>query len=243
MPLDMYLPGSSLHRFDPRVEQGVACRYIIFTQLLSALVELNNKNLVHADIKHENILRYVPPAWGLASSHNYFSVKLADLASAMPLGSAEQCVYGTLHFRAPEHRPSLWQDGKRVDGLSVDVGANTDTWAAGLVLAECLLGDSLEDTYDTLGELERMHQGEMFPDIVIEQLKRISGLEVKWLEMVELCLLKHTIRPKPETLLKWVTSHPLFASERAQMRALDSNEEVRYLLLGSLPLPLHQTSR
>jgi serine/threonine protein kinase len=208
----------------------VACRYIIFTQLLSALVQLNGQKLIHSDVKPDNILRYYAPPAGLTTPRKYFSIKLADLGAAMPLDSPEPCEYGTLHFRAPEHRYMM-----RQNGLLVFTAPNTDTWAAGLVLADCLMGFPIANMVKTDRFLDSLHEKGLFTETILRLLCMVPGLELKWLEMVHLCLQPHTIRPSPETMLKLVTSHPLFAAERAQMRALGLDDPSGVLVRHLLP--------
>merc|ERR1719329_619400 len=91
-------------------------------QLLVALHHIHRLQIIHADIKPDNIL--------ISAGHNI--VKICDLGSAMELTEVEVTPYLVSRFyRAPEIC------------LGVKYGQPSDTWALGSTLCECFTGKIL----------------------------------------------------------------------------------------------------
>jgi len=100
----------------------------MFKAIAEAVYALHSRNIVHGDIKEENIL--------IDSHHN---PKLCDFGHARHIGNNAPphfAVYGTLELSAPELMPNLNVPAhltkthvvKRYNGMAQDI------WALGLVL-------------------------------------------------------------------------------------------------------------
>mmetsp|Transcript_117783 Transcript_117783/g.333880 ORF Transcript_117783/g.333880 Transcript_117783/m.333880 type:complete len:369 (-) Transcript_117783:194-1300(-) len=119
---------------DPKVivnESGVAT---VGSQLLQALRHLHDRNIVHRDVKAENILLASHPA-----RSGKWHIKLIDFGLAIRLETQpclfkmcqeaplEELICGTAAYCAPE----VWAN---------DYGPKVDVWAAGVLLYLALLG-------------------------------------------------------------------------------------------------------
>ncbi|KAJ8760085.1 hypothetical protein K2173_010941 [Erythroxylum novogranatense] len=128
-------PISSIFETKPRIDDTTARRY--FRDVVAGLVYLHSHNIVHGDIKPENLL--------LTTSGR---VKIGDFSVSHTFENGKdelwQCP-GTPAFTAPECCSGTAYSGKAAD-----------TWAAGVTLYFMLvgscpfLGDSLPETYDKI---------------------------------------------------------------------------------------------
>ncbi|KAF9177318.1 hypothetical protein BGZ49_005700, partial [Haplosporangium sp. Z 27] len=118
----------------------------IFTQAARGLQALHSKNIVHGDIKDENIL--------IRADHakNTYSVKLCDFGFSEhhPPGAAPKTsVYGTMVFVPPEMDENVKSKhiskslGKKHDSSTLDLfsGYEADIWALGICLYALVHGD------------------------------------------------------------------------------------------------------
>lgn len=107
---------------------------VIMSQLLQALRHLHAQNIIHRDLKLENVLLQRPPP-GSASSLP--AVKIADFGLAKSCGASQAATFcGTEAYLAPEvidARASLGRGRKTYD-------AACDMWAAGVLLYAMLAG-------------------------------------------------------------------------------------------------------
>ncbi len=105
-----------------RIQKG----NIIFNQLLNALHHLHTRNILHCDIKSENIL--------IENDH----VVLADFGLASE--GSQKFIRGSYAYRAPE----LLVKNTYTDKI--------DIWALGVTMIEYYLGDFITDPSDQLHE-------------------------------------------------------------------------------------------
>jgi serine/threonine-protein kinase PRP4 len=119
-----YLPYNLrevLQKFGKGVGLSIQAVRAYFLQLLSALKHLESRNIIHADIKPDNML----------VSEDFSTVKLCDFGSAMELGSADAVPTPYLvsrFYRAPEIILGA------VPTLALDL------WSVGATVAELFLG-------------------------------------------------------------------------------------------------------
>lgn len=101
---------------------------IIFYQLFSALCYCHEHNIVHRDLKLENILIYDIDNIG-DTSMEYFWIKLIDFGTAKLFNRkrSEQTIIGTSYYIAPEV-------------LKKNYNEKCDTWSAGVILYILLVG-------------------------------------------------------------------------------------------------------
>jgi serine/threonine protein kinase len=191
----------------------VLCRYLLAVQLLSALIFINSTGLVHSDVKPENVLLIQGPSRRARNGTTWLSAKLADLGLAVKIGDPKGCTYGSEHFYAPEHLlvAHCW--------VPVPAAPNTDSFAFGLIAAEVLLGCSLSANFDNEYELANTHKRGTFSTVVMDQVKNVTGIQQKWVDLISSCLLSYTERPSPGELLRSLRSDPLFDIERQEIRA------------------------
>jgi len=91
----------------------------ILQQLAQGLMAIHNQQIIHQDIKPENIFL-----------SNDGEVKLGDLGFSMPLDQADQQIQGTPAYLAPEI----------IEGFSVDF--RSDIYALGVVSYEVMTGEN-----------------------------------------------------------------------------------------------------
>ncbi|XP_047139831.1 death-associated protein kinase 2 isoform X1 [Hydra vulgaris] len=146
------------------MKESDACSYMI--QVLEAVQHIHSFNIVHLDIKPENIV---------LQSKNSSEIKLVDFGLAQRLvpGKDVREIMGTAEFVAPEivnYEP---------------IGCYTDMWAIG-VLAYILvsgtspfLGDTNEETLEAIGRVDYEFDDESFGHISNYALEFISNLLIK----------------------------------------------------------------
>jgi serine/threonine protein kinase len=111
---------------------------IFFSQMLDAMIYLNNERIVHRDIKLENFL--------VNESEGSIKIKLIDFGFAIKLKEEEMTKgdIGTYAYMAPEI----------MDNLEYDMRA--DMWSLGIVLFNMVTGkqpfkcESKEEIYDQI---------------------------------------------------------------------------------------------
>ena len=151
------LKGESLaDRLDrqQRLEPPLAIE--ITAQGLDALAEAHNAGIVHRDIKPENIFLCPPndpkAPRGAAARQDPRLRHLQVLAEGKPLHLTQTgTVLGTPYYMSPEHARG-----------AKDLNAQTDIWAMGVVLFECLTGN-LPFEGDSYNEVMARILGEPVP--------------------------------------------------------------------------------
>jgi protein brassinosteroid insensitive 2 len=195
-------------------------------QLLSGLSHVHSHNVIHRDIKPDNLL--VNP-----SGHE---LKLSDFGSAKLLSSGPigVCYIGARYYRAPE----------LIFGSTVYT-ASVDMWSVGCVAAELLLGEALfpgESAVDQLVEIikvlgtpSREQVAEMnprfaefrFPEL---KSKRFESVFPEYVEphavgFVSQLLVFSTGRPTAREMMQ----HPLFDEIKEEWSRLPNGQRIRTL--------------
>eukprot|EP00760_Papus_ankaliazontas_P003217 PhM_4_TR11500/c0_g1_i1/m.97071/K17533/MAP3K19, YSK4; mitogen-activated protein kinase kinase kinase 19 len=109
--------GQLVRRLDDPLREAVVCRYT--RQILSALVYLHEKGIVHRDVKSDNVLL-----------HDAGIIKLADFGSAKRLTPEEPTtttIVGSPYWMAPE-----------VIVPNPSYGLKADIWSLGITVCELL---------------------------------------------------------------------------------------------------------
>ena len=123
-PFEQYNLRDVLSKFGKGVGLTLSGVQSYFAQLLSSLQHLISRNLIHADLKPDNIL----------VSHDFGTVQLCDFGSAMEVGSADAVPTPYLvsrFYRAPEII------------LGMVPTPALDLWSIGVTVAELFLGSVL----------------------------------------------------------------------------------------------------
>ncbi|XP_051901273.1 serine/threonine-protein kinase D3-like isoform X6 [Pristis pectinata] len=132
------------------------------TQILEALRYLHSKNIVHCDLKPENVL--------LASDDPYPQVKLCDFGFARIIGekSFRRSVVGTAAYLAPEVLQS------RAYNRSLDM------WSVGVIIYVCLSGtfpfNEDEDINDQIQNASFMYPARPWQEISPTAIELINSL-------------------------------------------------------------------
>ncbi|CAJ0573622.1 unnamed protein product, partial [Mesorhabditis spiculigera] len=136
-----------------KLDQPTTAKYV--AQLSSALDFCHERNVIHRDVKPENVL--------IDGDDN---IKLSDFGWAVmhSEGTQRVTVCGTLDYLAPEMITNKPHDKK------------VDTWAVGILLYECLVGKPpFEDRTqsDTIAKIRRCNI--KFPPSFPEQAKQLAS--------------------------------------------------------------------
>ncbi|KAI8877778.1 kinase-like protein [Backusella circina FSU 941] len=130
----------SLYKYTASVSQRPAFKMdqiqSIGTQILETLSILKRLNIIHADLKPDNIL--------FKSSDDLYSVKLIDYGSALDGNARLLYPVQTASYRAPEVI------------LGLHYSTAIDMWSFGCLIAEMLLGKSLFPTENEAALLHMM---------------------------------------------------------------------------------------
>lgn len=168
-----YVAGGELwsrvaHERGNLIKEGDAIR--VTRNILSAVIYLHGRNIVHRDIKLENVLCLDPDI------HKPVQVKLADFGLSSRLSGKHpslQSHVGTLLYLAPE----IIKDR--------NYGASVDLWACGVLLYVTLsqqfpfYGKDEEEYYSNLLEQELDFPEEQWANISDEAKDLVRGLLVK----------------------------------------------------------------
>ncbi len=193
--------GLSLHDIrDARLTLSVI--KTLFLQILDALDYAHQRNLIHLDIKTENVL--------VSMNNGQICAKLADFGlAALPLDDSETgfSAYGTPAFMAPEqilHQNNL-------------IGPTTDIYAVGILLFELLTGKlpfNAESSRETLKahlnqpvpELNWLPQLEGIPTDIKSELTRIvhtAMAKKPWARFICVADIKIAIERIPQVHEEW----------------------------------------
>ena len=211
------------------------CRYIVATQLLSALSTLHTHGYAHADLQPRNILVTQDALDGkFFDREDLFSVVLADLGSVRRLTKPVHEPQGTLYYMAPEYF-ALYDRAKGSGGVPVTPAM--DVWSFGIILSEMLLGQLLYGVVKNQERLKMLHQQQVFTDCIVSRLKRpglVRNHLKKYIDVVKICLAYDPAkRPTPQRLLRLLETHRAFDIDRNQML-----EEVRGRFVAPQPIVL-----
>jgi serine/threonine protein kinase len=180
------------------------CRFVLIVQLLSALVHIHKRGFVHARLTPSSILVL------RSTFSRFFCIKVAGLGSALPTTFPHATAWGTLQYCAPE------QFMAPLTGSRCPAAVNLDTWAVGVILAETLLGCSLQTVIQTAAVLKAVHERRNFFQPVLRMLELVPGLNPSWVAVVQ-AMLKYDTRPSPEAVLSVLMLDPAFAPHRQEM--------------------------
>ncbi|KAH9597881.1 Protein kinase domain [Trypanosoma melophagium] len=185
-----YVSGGSissvLRTFGPFREKQAS---IYARQMLSGLAYLHSRNIMHRDLKGDNLL--VDP---------HGSLKISDFGTAKDLLDTQNhtTLAGTAYFMAPE-----------VILASGEIGLASDIWSVGCCVIEMLTGEppfaEVRNQYAMMMRVAEMH-GELFPAMIPR-----SGLSDKAVQFLRRCLQRDpAMRPTTQELLRdpWIVSPP-----------------------------------
>jgi serine/threonine protein kinase len=160
------------------------CRFVLVVQLLSALVHIHKRGFVHTTLMPSCILMLRRPFSSI------FAIKVAGLGCALPSGFPHATAWGTFQYCAPE------QFMASLTGARCPAAATLDTWAVGVILAETLLGCSLQRVIQTAAVLKAAHERRVFFQAVLGMLELAPGLNPSWVAVVQ-AMLQYDTRPVP----------------------------------------------
>ncbi|ORC86246.1 protein kinase [Trypanosoma theileri] len=185
-----YVSGGSissvLRTFGPFREKQAS---IYARQMLSGLAYLHSRNIMHRDLKGDNLL--VDPNGTL---------KISDFGTAKHLIDAHNhsTLAGTAYFMAPE-----------VILASDTVGLASDVWSVGCCVIEMLTGEppfaAVRNQYAMMMRVAETH-GELHPAMIPRE-----GLSEKAVQFLRRCLQRDlAMRPSTRELLRdpWILSPP-----------------------------------
>ncbi|XP_065059552.1 calcium/calmodulin-dependent protein kinase type IV-like isoform X1 [Rhopilema esculentum] len=172
-----------------------ACHYT--KQVLNAIQHMHERNIVHLDLKPENIVLQYPGSK---------TIKLIDfgLAKMIEPGKKIREMMGTPEFAAPE-----------VIHYDI-VGFYTDMWALGVVTyillsgASPFLGDDDQETYKNISSCEYQFDDEYFDEITKNAKDFIEKLLVK--------------NPKDRNTVQDSLNHPWIALEKDENSVIDTQK-------------------
>jgi len=118
----------------------------IMTRLINQLLQLHNNNIVHGDIKPENIVLQLDNDNKYVNNIMFIDYGLSCIT--------EQCnIGGTLLYMAPELLPLI---GNNKTTISKQLLKKTDIWSLGVVFYELLHNNLPYPFYDDLSSFEKV---------------------------------------------------------------------------------------
>lgn len=176
---------------------------VIFSQVASAVAHLHNQQIIHGDIKEENILLQ-------SIGNGSYSVRLCDFGHARRIKRSQPGMkfYGTRDISPPELLTYMHEceNGLDISANSCVSGYAQDIWALGMVLYTVIHGCLPANQEAYLNNQLDLSRQEFLPAAYDENIRRGSNvLTIDCLDILQKML---WIDPKKRITISQIMLHP-----------------------------------
>ena len=211
-----------LTKFNKPVPEKIV-RYFI-KNILTAVIYLNNKKLIHRDIKSDNILLHYENEEDLLSN-NFMKakIKLIDFGFARYLDENELAgsLVGTPMYMDPNVLKTFLESKSRVVQGFYD--QKVDIWSLGILTYELLIGIVPFMSKDIKGLFQNVHKRDFY---IPKEEKRDFYLSENAIKFIDKTLnIDPNARPLPSELIK----DPWFNDEDGVLYQMKTDEEIKLI--------------
>ena len=211
-----------LTKFNKPIPEEIV-RYIV-KNILTAVIYLNNKNIIHRDIKSDNILLHYENEEDLLSN-NFIKakIKLIDFGFARYLDENELAgsLVGTPMYMDPNVLKTFLESKSRVVQGFYD--QKVDVWSLGILTYELLIGIVPFMSKDIKGLFQNVNKRDFY---IPKEEKRDFYLTEAAIRFIDKTLnIDPNVRPLPAELI----NDPWFNNEDMTIYQMKSDEEIKLL--------------
>ena len=211
-----------LTKFNKPVPEKIV-RYFI-KNILTAVIYLNNKKLIHRDIKSDNILLHYENEEDLLSN-NFIKakIKLIDFGFARYLDENELAgsLVGTPMYMDPNVLKTFLESKSRVVQGFYD--QKVDIWSLGILTYELLIGIVPFMSKDIKGLFQNVHKRDFY---IPKEEKRDFYLSENAIKFIDKTLnIDPNARPLPSELIE----DPWFTNEDGVLYQMKTDEEIKLI--------------
>ena len=211
-----------LTKFNKPVPEKIV-RYFI-KNILTAVIYLNNKKLIHRDIKSDNILlHYENEEDLLSNSFMKAKIKLIDFGFARYLDENELAgsLVGTPMYMDPNVLKTFLESKSRVVQGFYD--QKVDIWSLGILTYELLIGIVPFMSKDIKGLFQNVHKRDFY---IPKEEKRDFYLSENAIKFIDKTLnIDPNARPLPSELIE----DPWFNDEDGVLYQMKTDEEIKLI--------------
>ena len=211
-----------LTKFNKPVPEKIV-RYFI-KNILTAVIYLNNKKIIHRDIKSDNILLHYENEEDLLSN-NFIKakIKLIDFGFARYLDENELAgsLVGTPMYMDPNVLKTFLESKSRVVQGFYD--QKVDIWSLGILTYELLIGIVPFMSKDIKGLFQNVHKRDFY---IPKEEKRDFYLSENAIKFIDKTLnIDPNARPLPSELIE----DPWFTNEDGVLYQMKADEEIKLI--------------
>ena len=211
-----------LTKFNKPIPEDIV-RYIV-KNILTAVIYLNNKNIIHRDIKSDNILLHYENEQDLLSN-NFIKakIKLIDFGFARYLDENELAgsLVGTPMYMDPNVLKTFLESKSRVVQGFYD--QKVDVWSLGILTYELLIGIVPFMSKDIKGLFQNVNKRDFY---IPKEEKRDFYLTEAAIRFIDKTLnIDPNVRPLPAELI----NDPWFNNEDGTIYQMKTDEEIKLL--------------
>ena len=211
-----------LTKFNKPIPEEIV-RYIV-KNILTAVIYLNNKNIIHRDIKSDNILLHYENEEDLLSN-NFIKakIKLIDFGFARYLDENELAgsLVGTPMYMDPNVLKTFLESKSRVVQGFYD--QKVDVWSLGILTYELLIGIVPFMSKDIKGLFQNVNKRDFY---IPKEEKRNFYLTEAAIKFIDKTLnIDPNVRPLPAELI----NDPWFSNEDTTIFQMKTDDEIKLL--------------
>lgn len=222
-----YVNGGDLLAFLQKKPDYATLKHV-FRGIMEGLHFLHSKDIIHRDMKPENIL--------IQEEDGQFTPKIADFGISKVLSGgnsgASSLVIGSVEYMAPE------QFNPRRYGVNGELHTNLDLWSLGTLIYEAFLGTA------PFGKTKQgVSRDEIMRNILEKEVTDLDKIPAPFNEIVRRCLVRHAEKRAQSTgeLLALLGNEGIYTSTSSATSVVQGGNPTG--VLNPADIPIHLPNR